>query len=118
MHGDLKPENLLLTDKGHLKLIDFGSAFDFLTSSDGHRQKEDTLQGTADYTAPEVALKLLSVCRKAFTNCRYRIRYEARDDLMPGIGSHVNDNAVQGQVRPMTLRRGFFLQKFFSNLNC
>ena len=58
MHGDLKPENLLLTRKGHLKLIDFGSAFDFSTLGDDYRQKEDTLQGTADYTAPEVNLNV------------------------------------------------------------
>ena len=73
MHGDLKPENLLLTDKGHLKLIDFGSAFDFSTLSDDHRQREDALQGTADYTAPEVTLHLSKVCCREFASKKQNV---------------------------------------------
>lgn len=54
MHGDLKPENLLLTADGHLKLIDFGSAHDLSSQESLEGQRQDVLQGTADYTPPEV----------------------------------------------------------------
>ena len=57
VHGDLKPENLLLNSAGHLKLIDFGSASEVTPmdagSSEGYNRH---LKGTADYTSPEVSL--------------------------------------------------------------
>ena len=103
MHGDLKPENLLLTEKGHLKLIDFGSAFDFSTASDGHRQKEDTLQGTADYTAPEVIFKTPYICCETLTDSN-RATHEAKNDRIQGLCSLTEGNAdpcsaQQDQIR-------------------
>ena len=46
---DLKPENCLLSEKGHLKLADFGSAKKL-----GTHQKTQTLAGTPQYIAPEI----------------------------------------------------------------
>ena len=48
---DLKPENLLLTDKGYLKLIDMGFAKRL-----GRGEKTYTLCGTPYYLAPEMIM--------------------------------------------------------------
>jgi tRNA A-37 threonylcarbamoyl transferase component Bud32 len=50
VHLDLKPQNLILTDDGSVKLIDFGLAQEF-----AHRQDQvgGELFGTAAYLAPE-----------------------------------------------------------------
>lgn len=50
-YRDLKPENMMLTKTGYLKLIDFGFA---KVVEDG---KTYTLVGTPEYMAPEVILK-------------------------------------------------------------
>lgn len=47
LHGDLKPENLILTEDGRLVLLDFGSAHRYLTGSNKLRQL------TPAFAAPE-----------------------------------------------------------------
>lgn len=47
LHGDLKPENLILTEDGRLVLLDFGSAHRYLTGPGRIRQL------TPAYAAPE-----------------------------------------------------------------
>ncbi|CAD8096976.1 unnamed protein product [Paramecium sonneborni] len=53
IYRDLKPENLLLTKSGHVKLTDFGLA----TKKKDKNQKSYTLVGTTEYLAPEILRK-------------------------------------------------------------
>jgi serine/threonine protein kinase len=51
LYRDLKPENLLLTDEGHICLTDFGISKEGLSSDDA---RTETFCGTPEYLAPEV----------------------------------------------------------------
>ena len=70
VHGDVKPDNLLLTPERRVKVIDLGMAFrwDGAGSGAGTRDDAATLfRGTFEFTAPEVI--------------RRRVRPDARADV-------------------------------------
>lgn len=50
IHGDLKPENLRISKKGTLKILDFGLAW---SCREIERGNSSALRGTVDYLAPE-----------------------------------------------------------------
>jgi len=54
IHGDIKPENLLVADDGHIKICDFGVSRKFQDGNDELRRSP----GTPVYTAPECCLGL------------------------------------------------------------
>merc|ERR1719204_1978799 len=58
IHGDIKPENLLLTSQGQLKIADFGVSFmldaETCPNNDGLITRS---QGTPAFTAPETVHK-------------------------------------------------------------
>ena len=52
IHADLKPANLMITQSGHLKLLDFG-----ISQFAGQPRLSGTLYGTPTYMAPEQILR-------------------------------------------------------------
>ena len=52
IHCDLKPENIMVDEKGDIKIIDFGSSVE--ADSNGTKQTEGPLLGTSAYLPPEI----------------------------------------------------------------
>ncbi|CAH3170099.1 unnamed protein product [Porites evermanni] len=92
IHRDIKPDNLLITSMGHIKLTDFGLSKVGLINSTTHMFEHSLAQetkqftdqqvfGTPDYLAPEVILRqgygnrILGTNRTAFKllNTQYRV---------------------------------------------
>ncbi|MGH9608349.1 MAG: protein kinase domain-containing protein [Bryobacteraceae bacterium] len=54
VHGDIKPENLMIRDDGHLKVLDFGLARQLTAGKEGRSSTASgILAGTLNYMAPE-----------------------------------------------------------------
>lgn len=56
IHQDLKPDNILLTYEGQIKVIDFGSCHIKGIAEIATPLQRDIILGTADYSAPESVL--------------------------------------------------------------
>jgi len=62
LHGDIKPENIMLTPAGQVKILDFGVAKHILGSGTGAEEdvtidRAGTFAGTPAYMAPEILLQ-------------------------------------------------------------
>ena len=53
-HCDLKPNNMMVTPEGVLKVIDFGLAQPIIDEESGQAVKVKGRRGTKGYMAPEV----------------------------------------------------------------
>jgi len=62
LHGDIKPENIMLTPAGQVKILDFGVAKKIIGSGSGAEdditiERAGTFAGTPAYMAPEILLQ-------------------------------------------------------------
>ena len=99
VHGDLKPGNILLGEKGEIKVADFGTAQLMREMA----QNADRLEGTAGYLAPEV-LKRLGSTQASDIFSLGVVMYEMFAGQRPfGKGSigDVLKRTLRGDVKPL-----------------
>lgn len=104
VHRDLKPDNILVTDTGHVKIADLGLA---LPGPDARISRSGMVVGTAAYMAPEQALGK-AVDGRADLYALGVILYELATGRLPFVGDGplavVSQHVHASVVPPSVLR--------------
>lgn len=93
VHRDVKPENVLISDDGQVKVADFGLA-KAVSAETQHTATNDVLIGTVSYLAPELVAEGKADAR-ADVYAVGVILYE----LLTGAKPHTGDSAIQVAYR-------------------
>lgn len=88
LHGDVKPENLLVSPQGHVTLLDLGCArrIDVRETGDGESSTTPYLAGTIDYLAPEAFCSRLRIDARSDLYSLGLVLYEMLAGRVPGCG--------------------------------
>ena len=101
IHGDIKPENILIDQYGQVKVSDFGLTRiveDLGTTVLGHRN--DHVGGPASYTAPELRRRPWALDSRADLYSAIVVFYEAMMDELPR-GAFEAPSSTIRMVRPL-----------------
>src|SRR5260221_7119897 len=108
VHRDLKPDNVWLTPRPHVKLLDFGIAK--LKASTEFRQvstRPGSMMGTPAYMAPEQAISADQVDHRADLYSFGIILYEMLSGARPVDAeepAEILEKLMRGEVRPLATR--------------
>lgn len=100
-HGDLKPNNIMLSRSGDVKILDYGLAW-------LKGERKDRVQGTPEYMAPEqfnqrIVTEATDIFNFGATMYRL-VTFRNIPPLMPsGQGLSVSGKTWQGQLKPVRL---------------
>ncbi|KAL7721344.1 non-specific serine/threonine protein kinase [Entamoeba marina] len=93
IHRDIKPDNILFDNDGHIKLTDFGLCTGFHKDHEGsyfEMVERASVVGTPDYTAPEVFLQ-----KGYHKECDYFSVGAILFEMLAGYPPFVSDDSVQ-----------------------
>ncbi|OLY84702.1 Serine/threonine-protein kinase Sgk1 [Smittium mucronatum] len=107
IYRDLKPENCLLDQFGHLRIVDFGLV-KILGGSDPQRSRAYTFCGTPEYMAPEILLRH-PYGKEVDWYCLGAISYEMIYGLPPYYSS--NPTVMYNNIINETLEFPIFTKK-------
>ncbi|MEN8259248.1 MAG: protein kinase [Pseudomonadota bacterium] len=82
LHQDLKPENIMFDANGKLKIIDFGSVKIAGITEISPLQKQESIRGTLNYTAPEYLMGQAGTPRSDLFSLAV-ITYELINNALP-----------------------------------